>query len=618
MNESPPLPVSLHTLLRSALLLFGLLSCASALAFTRTNAIALYGEPHYKAGAASFDFADPNARVGGTLTLPAFGAFDSLNAYAVKGLSLSMAADQRIWNLDMLNETLMAGSSGYLLSPDEPQSAYCLVCNYLEFDESYQWVTFGIDPRARFHDGSPITAHDVVASFRLLTQDGAHPRYFDMYRDILRVEATSNYRVTFYAKPGAGRQLLFKLGELPVMSAAFWKDRPFSDSLRVPPLLSGPYRVCRVDFGHRIELCRVENFWSRNKFFYRRQYNFERIRYEFFRDRTVAFESFKSGKLSAWVEYVAKNWATGYNFPAQRSGLVIKETIPNSLPANYQFFALNLRRAPFSDLNFRKALTLAFDFEWTNRYLFNSAYRRSTTYFPNTNYGARGAPSPAERDLLLSAGVEPDHEMLSTPFELPKTDGSGNPRPQLKMALALLKASGYHLKNSQLYTQTGKAVWIEFLVDHPSMTRVVLPFIRNLKKIGIGATVRTVDEAQYKARMDHFNYDVTVTSFAQAQIPSYELRSYFHSSQANTQGSYNYSGIRNPVLDHLLERLAVAQSLEEIHTITAAMDRVLLWNYYTVPQWYLGSFRIAHWARLQRPATTPPLSLGFPGWWIAP
>lgn len=590
--------------------------CAPVQAAARYQAIALYGEPKYDSHARTLEHTSNKARVGGDIVLPAFGSFDTLNPYALKGVSLSLATDQRMWGIDMLNETLMAGGGDYLFSPDEAQSAYCLICEYIEYDEHYEKVTFALRAQARFHDGSPITATDVASSFRLLTSDGAHPRFGDIYRDVVRVEIEAPLRVSFYLKPTAGRQMLFRLGELPVISAAFWKNRDFGEALNTPPLLSGPYKVCDFRFGHSIELCRVDDFWSRDHFYYRHQFNYRKVRFEFFRDRTVAFEAFKSGKLTAWIEYVAKNWATAYDFPAMRTGNVIKQQIPHKIPATYQFFALNLRRAPFDNPAFREALTLAFDFEWTNKFLFNNAYVRENTYFPNSFAGARGIPGEPERNLLVEAGVAPDHPMFSQAFELPRTDGSGNPRPQLKRAIALLKNAGFKLHKDQLVTPEGKPVNIEFMVDHASMTRVIQPYVRNLRKIGISASIRAVDETQYKQRLDKFDYDVTVCSLPQSQIPSFDLRLYFHSSQADQKASYNYAGIKNASIDHLLEKLGEADSLERIYLVTSAIDRVLLWNYYTIPHWYLGNHRIAYQKSLGRPDSTPPYSLGFAAWWI--
>lgn len=593
-----------------------MLVCNSGQALTRASAIALYGDPKYLSTSSGFEHVSQHAKPGGEVVLPAFGTFDTLNPYTLKGVSLTAATDQRMWGIDALNEPLMAGSSDYLYAPDEPMSAYCLVCSSVEFDELYEKITFTIDSLARFHDGSPMTADDVAASYHLLTSEGAHPRFSDIYREVERVEVESPTRVSFHIKPGVGRQILFRLGELPVMSSAFWKNRRFGEALTTPPLLSGPYRVCNVELGHSLELCKVPDFWSKGRFFYRHQFNFDRVRYEFFRDRTVAFEAFKSGKLSAWVEYIAKNWATAYDFPSLKTGAAIKQQIPHKIPADYQFFSLNMRRKPFDDVRFRQALSLAFDFEWTNKFLFNDAYKRANTYFPNSEAGAKGVPGNEERALLLSVGIAADDPMLSTAFSLSTTDASGNPRPQLHQAIQLLKAAGYKLEDDQLYTPDNKAVQIEFLVDHPSMARVVLPYCRNLKKIGIETSIRSVDESQYKARADRFDFDVAVYSYPQNLIPSYELRLYFHSSQADTPGSYNYGGVRNEHVDKLLEKLAGASSLKEIYTITSAIDRVLLWNYYTLPQWYLGSHRIAYQAELKHPSSTPPYSLGFPGWWI--
>lgn len=586
-----------------------------AYALQRHRAVALYGEPSYPDNARQLRHVSDKAIKGGVVVLPAFGTFDTLNPYAMKGVSLTLASDQRMWGIDVLNETLMVGGNEYLFSPDEPQSAYCLICKFIEFDEQYRQVTFVLNPNARFHDDTPITAEDVKVSFQLLTGDGAHPRFADVYRDVERIEVDGVHRITFYLKEGIGKQMLFRLGELPVMSAKFWENRTFGEALNDPPLLSGPYKLCRFRFGHTIDLCRVDNFWSKDHFFYKHQFNFDRVQYEFFRDRTVAFEAFKSGKLTAWVEYIAKNWATAYDFPAIQNGDIVKQQIPHKIPASYQFFVLNLRRAPFDQLAFRKVLTLAFDFEWTNKYLFNGAYRREATYFPNTDAGSRGLPSSEEKQLLLNAGMAPDHPMFSQAFTLPQTDGSGNPRSQLKDAQQLLRNEGFSLQDGVLFDKHKKPIHLEFIVDHPSMTRVIQPYIRNLRRLGIECTLRSIDESQYKSRMDKYDFDIAVTSIPQSLIPSYELRLFFDSSQAEKKASYNYGGIKNPIVDNLLKQFSGAKTLEEVYRLTSALDRVLLWNYYTIPHWYVGHHRIAYQRSMGLPTSTPPYSLGFQAWW---
>lgn len=587
------------------------LPCAPAHAGSTTTAdrIAYLGSPRYMAGVTHFPWLNPDVPKGGHIRLPAFGTFDTLNPYTVKGVNLTIASDQRMWGIDALNETLMAGGTEYLPSPDEESVVYCLLCKSVTWDSGFRWVRFDLRPDARFHDGSPITGQDALASFQLLTGQHGLPRFSDAWRAVERASSEQG-SITFQLKAGANLKTVMKLGELPVMSARFWATRDFSKPLLEAPLLSGPYRVGRIQPGVSIELVRVSDFWSRDHFFYRGQYNFDSVTYDFFRDRTVAFEAFKSGSLDAWVEYIAKNWATAYDFPALQKGTIRRATLPHRIPASYQFFALNMRKSPMGLAAFRKALTLAFDFEWTNKSLFNDAYRRENSYFPNSVWG-RQSPTPSEPEVVLAArlGVRiPAGDVV-----MPMTDGSGNDRRHIKEAARILRESGFKLTEGKLVAPDGLPVLLEFLTSQASFSRVIQPYRRNLTRLGIDTRIRVVDDAQFKRRMDRHEFDIAVISWPQAMMPGGELRLQFHSSQANVVGGYNFGGTSNREIDLVLDAIDTVDDREELKNLTSLLDRILMAGYYTIPQWYLGHHRIA-WKSVLTGIAPPPYSLGFAAW----
>ncbi len=583
----------------------------SAARSVEVDRISYLDTPRHDQTVTHLPWVNPDAPKGGDIRLPAFGTFDTLNPYTVKGVSLTFASDQRMWGIDALNETLMVGGSEYLPSPDEEASAYCLVCRSVSWDEGFRTVRFAIREEARFHDGSPMTGKDALHSFKLLTGKHGHPRFIAVWRDVSSVEADEQ-SISFHLKPGANLKTVMKLGELPVMSARFWATRDFSAALLEPPLLSGPYRVGKIKPGISIELVRVADFWSRDHFYYRGQFNFDSVTYDFFRDRSVAFEAFKSGSLDAWVEYIARNWATGYDFPAIRRGEIQRASLPHQIPSTYQFFALNLRRPPFDSLPFRKAMTLAFDYEWTNKVLFFGAYRRESSYFPNSLWGRQGsALSNEERILAGNLGVK----VPETLVELPVTDGSGNDRTYIREAALLLKDAGFHLSDGKLVQKSGARVNIEFLTSQASFSRVIQPFRRNLARLGMESRIRLVDDAQYKLRLDRHDFDVAVASWPQAMIPGNELRLQFHSSQANTIGGYNFGGLSDPGIDRILEAIERSKGRQELKNLSSLLDRKLMAGYYTIPQWYSGQHRVA-WKSVLKGVNPPPYSLGFPAWYL--
>lgn len=602
-------------LLLTLLPLLCLLSGTSLAGITRATAISLYDSPRYPPGFTHFDYVNPDAPKGGRITLPALGTFDTLNPYTLKGISPMETISA--YGITEMNEPLMAGTAWHMESGDEPQTAYCLLCTHLEYPDDYRWVIFQLDPRARFHNGDPITAYDVVNSFRLLQGNGANPLYRNIYADVSRAIVLTRQRVKFIFRTAGNRSLILRLGELPVMSKKYWDRHNFGATIPEPPPLSGPYRVKDFRLGSYLVLARVPDFWAKDHPVYRGMFNFDEVRFEFFRDRTVAFEALKSGTLDFWIEYMAKNWAFGYRFPAVKKKRVIKEAIPHQIPAGTQAFFINTRRSPFRDVRVRRALALLFDFDWLNRSIFANAYKRSETHYPNSPMGARDLPDVAELALLEPFRDQLPPELFTTPFHYPHYGSSGNIRAGLREALSLLQQSGWEFRGQHLVnTTTGQPFTLEILTDTPSFQRILLPFARNLRKVGIGAEVRIVDTTQLKARLDQFDFDITTSVLPQTATPGQEQRLYFHSTQAQVRGSKNLSGVQNPVVDALLDRLVAARSRSELIAAAHALDRVLLWHYYTIPQWYLDYHRIAYRNRFDRPAQPSTFSLGFQTWWI--
>ncbi|MCG8671148.1 MAG: extracellular solute-binding protein, partial [Pseudomonadales bacterium] len=502
-------------------------------------------------------------------------------------------------------------------SPDEPQSAYCLLCEYVEFPEDYSWVIFKLRDNAKFHNGTAIRADDVVTSFKLITSDKAHPQYRDIYKPVASVEKLDELTVKFLLSETNLKSMVFRLGELPVMSHDFWQKHTFGESGQIPQPLSGPYKVGKVEIGNFVEFHRVPDHWAKDSPFYRGLFNFDTVRFEFFRDRTVAFEAFKSGRVDVFYEYVAKNWATAYDFPGVNNGEILKQAITHNIPSGSQAFFINTRRKKFANAKVRKALTLLFDYEWTNKNIFASAYKRSNTFFPNSELGARGLPSPEEIALLEPHKEYLPAKLFEKSFALPVTKGNGNIRPQLREALRLFKSSGWTVKNGKLINKkSGEPFSFEVLIDQQSFARVLTPYLNNLKKAGIDAEIRHIDSAQYKVRLDTLDFDMISFVLPQSLSPSHEQRLYFHSSLANTEGTKNFSGIDNPAIDALIDKIINADNRADLKNATRAMDRVLLWNYYTIPHWHLNYHRIAYQKKLSRPKIAPELHLGFPSWWM--
>ena len=566
------------------------------------GALAMHGAPKYRPGFRHFDYVNPAAPKGGEVRLARTGSFDNLNPFILKGVAAA--------GINELFDTLLVRSD------DEPFTRYCLIASAIELPEDRSWVAFTLRPEARFHDGSPVTADDVIASFNLLSTKG-HPFYRAYYAGVLRAEKHGRHKVRFVFADGANRELPLILGELPILSKAYYTEVDFTKTTLAAPIGSGPYRVVAVDPGRSITYQRVENYWGADLAVNRGRNNFDRIRYDYYRDITIAVEALKAGEYDFRAERSAKSWATGYQSPAVARGLLKKVLIPHRRPTGMQGFLFNTRRSIFRDRRTRAALVYAFDFEWSNKTLFYDAYARTASYFSNSELAAVGLPGPGELEILEPfRGRIPD-EVFTTAYAPPRTDGSGRIRGQLRKAKRLLKSAGWRIKDGRLiHRSNGQQMRFEILLVEPAFERATLPLVRNLARLGIEVRVRTVDTAQYRNRLDSFDFDMVVASYPQSSSPGNEQRDYWGSDKANIRGSRNLIGIEDPVVDALIERVIAAPDRASLIDRTRALDRVLLWGHYLIPHWHLQAYRVAFWDKFGRPDKVPKYGLAFDTWWI--
>ena len=585
-----------------------------------SHGFALHGDLKYPNNFSHFDYVNPDAPKGGTLRLMGFGSFDSLNPYILKGTSPFNSPGMFMYGFSELNETLLVGTGSYSPSGDEPQSAYGLLAKTIRYPIDYAWVEFDLRSEAHFHDQHTIDAQDVIFSYNTLTKLG-HPRFQQSLSGVKEVMAIDSDTVRVEFKEKGLPANILRIGELPVLPEHYWANKDFERSSETAPLLSGPYKISNVKIGQSIELKRVINPWfsqvGREVLnVYRGLYNFDKVVIDFYRDQSVAFEGFKSDSFDMFYDYTAKNWAKGYNFPALNEGRVIKSEIKHNIPSTTQAFFFNTRREIFSNPDVRKAISLMFDYEWTNKALFNGAYKRNTSYYPNSDFQSVGLPSKEELKLLAPYKHLLPAELFVKPFTQAKTKGDGNVRELQREAMKILKAAGWTLKSGTLINnETGKPFSFEILIRQAGIQRLILPYIKNLKRLGIVATPRLIDTAQYKVRLDQFDYDMTTVSLSQGHAPSYEQKDYFHSDTVSIQGSQNYAGVNDQVVDHLLSHVISAKTRESLVTAMNALDRVLLWRHYSVPNWHLDYHRLAYWDRFERPIQQPPYKLGINAWW---
>ena len=579
-----------------------MLGCfASAHAQTPTHGITILGTPALPPGFAHFPYVNPNAPKGGDITQSALGTFDSFNPFILRGNAA--AGTQRIW------ETLLRNSV------DEVATAYGALAETVEIAPDKLSVAFTLRAEAKFHDGTPITAADVVWTFHTLLEHG-RPQYRQYYADVAAVVAESPRRVVFRFKNNPNRELPLVVGEMPVLPKHWFEGRDFTKPLTDPPLGSGPYQVDKFEFGRFVSYRRVADWWARDLPVNRGLYNFDTIRTDYFRDATVALEAFKAGQIDFRTENIAKQWATAYDFPALQRGLVKKESLRNHLPNGMQGFVMNTRRDIFKDVRVRQALAEVFDFEWANKNIFYGAYTRTTSYFANSNFETSGLPKGAELALLNRYRDRVQPSIFTTPFRLPITDGSGNNREELRNALDMLKAAGWDIKDRKLINAAGQQFAFEILLGEPAFERVALPFVQTLNRLGMDVKVRTVDPAQVQRRTDTYDFDMTVNVFASGDLPGNELATYWTCDAAKPEGGDNLAGVCNPVVDALVNTVIIATNREELGAAVQALDRVLLSGWYVIPHWHLRATRIAWWDRYARPAVPIRPGLAMDTWWF--
>ena len=599
-------------------LLISLLIFSPALfaAVVSSHGYAQFEALKYPADFKHFDWVNPAAPKGGTVRLMAFGTFDTLNPYTLKGTSPIGTADFSSYGISELNEPLMVGSGLYDPSGDEPASAYGLIAQSVQYNDSRSWVVFNLRKEAHFHDGTPITSADVAFSYRTLLKQG-HPQYRTYLQEVKRVDILGPHRIRFVFKRAGNPLLILRMGDLPVLPEHYWHDQDFSQTTFKPPLGSGPYKITEVKPGRSLEFERVKDWWGKDLAVNRGKYNFDKVIVDFYRDKHVAFEAFKVGSFDFYIEHQAKNWANNYRFPDIAKGRVIRAEIPHQIPTQTQALFINTRRAQFHDSATREALSLLFDFEWANRTLFNNAYQRATSYYPNSDFSARGVPSGAEGLLLAKWRKQLPLDLFLQPFSLNVTQGRGISRETLRKALALLAEAGWRTTAKGLKNRQGQQLQLEILLVNPSLERILQAYVNTLNEVGIAARMRTVDRAQYKQRLDNFDFDLTLLTLPQTLSPGLEQWQYFHSSQAMVKGSKNYAGVNSPVIDDLLEKLLSARTYRAQRQAARALDRALLWSYYSIPNWYISHHRIAYQNRFEF-VRTPPYTLGLRAWWLKP
>ncbi len=566
------------------------------------HGLSVFGELKYPAGFQHFDYVNPEAPKGGRLSTNGPITFDSFNNFLVKGDAAA--------GLDTLFDSLMVRAF------DEPDAMYGLVASTADVAADGKSVTFKLRPEARFADGSPLTADDVVFSFETLKAKG-HPRFALALRDVEKAEAPDAQTVRFSFSGDLVRDLPQVVAALPVLSKAYYTTHAFDQTTLEPPLGSGPYRIADFKAGAFVTYKRRADYWAKDLPVNRGRMNFDEIRYESYRDRTAELQSLLNGSYDFREEFTSKDWASSYDVAAVKDGRVLRQTLPDASPSGAQGFFVNTRKAKLADRRTRQALDLAFDFEWTNRNLFYGLYKRTQSFFENSDMKASGTPSPEELALLEPYRDKLPPEVFGEPYVPPVTDGSGQDRAQLRKAAKLLDEAGWTIKDSKRVNGKGEILDIEFLIFEPTFERVIGPYVKNLQAIGVQASIRRVDAAQYERRVKSFDFDITTQRYVMRLTPGVELKSYWSSEAAKADGSFNLAGISDPVIDALIGKVMGAKSRTELNAATRAIDRVLRAGHYWVPHWYKASHTIAFWDRFSWPREKPKYERGvIDTWWF--
>jgi microcin C transport system substrate-binding protein len=561
----------------------------------------MHGDLTYPADFAHFKYANPDAPKGGVLRQYAIGTFDSFNPFIAKGNPASGIA--------LIYDSLMTASK------DEPFSRYGLLAASIETPSDRSWVAFTLREDARWHDGQPVSVEDVIWTFNTLVEKGS-PLYGFYYQGVEKVEKAGERRVKFSFKPGENRELPLILSELRILPKHYWESRDFDQTTLDPPLGSGPYELAAFEPGRHVSYRRRADYWGADLPVNRGHNNFDSFRWEYYRDMDVAVEALKADAYDIRVENISAKWATAYDLPSVREGRLRKERIPHEQNQGVQGFGFNLRRNAFRDRRVREALGYAFDFEWMNLNLFYGEYTRTRSYFENSELAATGLPTPAELEILEPLRGRIPDEVFVAEYQPPKTDGSGAIRSNLRRATELLSEAGWKINDGKLIeVATGKSMSFEILLHDPSFERIALPFKKSLSRLGIDATVRTVDTAQYRRRTDVYDFDMTLIRIGQTQSPGNEQREFWSSESAKREGGRNLMGIESPAIDELIEIVIAAKSREDLVTRVHALDRVLQWGFYLVPHWYVTADRLLYWDRFGKPKIAPSQGLAIDTWW---
>lgn len=576
---------------------------------TETHGLSSFGELKYPPDFKHFAYVNPAAPKGGTLAIQIkqstgnqnFDTFNTLNIFVLRGDGAA--------GMSSTFDTLMAGSG------DEPDAMYGLVAKSVRVSEDKLTYRFALRPEARFHDGSRLTAKDAAFSLNILKEKG-HPIFRALLTQMASAQAESDEILRVQFTPQRSRDLHLVVAGMPIFSERYWQGKDFEASTLEAPLGSGPYKVSRFETGRYIEFERVADYWAKDLPVSLGLNNFDRVRYEYFRDRTVAFEAFKNGTLNYNEEYTSRIWSTGYDFPAVREGKVRKEEISNDSPSTIQGWYFNTRREAFKDPRIREAIGLAFDFEWTNANIMFGLFKRTTSYFENSDMKATGMPSPEELALLEPFRAQLPASAFGEPPVPPVSDGSGQDRRHLRRADELLREAGCKREGGVLKLPNGQPLRIEFLDSQAALQPHTQPFQANLKRLGIDAFSRIVDAAQYQRRMEEYDFDMASRNLFGGSTPGDGLRVVYGSEAGKAPGSQNIAGINHPAVDALIEKAANAKSRQELNIACRALDRVLRSGHYWVPMWFRASEWIAYWDQFSRPETKPRFASGAPGtWW---
>lgn len=591
--------------MKKTVILFIILVMASVCLADETSIISssfsLRDTPKYKQGFTHFDYVNPDAPRGGSVTLSTMGTFDSFNRYAQRG-DAAQGSEQ-------LYDPLM------IASDDEIDVLYPLIAEKIEYGKDYTWIIFYIDKNARFQDGRSITADDVVFTFNTFMTQGV-PQFKSYYKNVQKAEALDSQRVKFFLKEGR-LDLLHSLAGLNVLPKHYWETRNFSEPTTEVPMGSSGFTIDSFKMGQYVVVKRLKDYWAKDLPVNKGRHNFDLIRYDYYKDEVVALEAFKAGEFDFMSENVATQWATMYIGENFDKHYILKEEIPHEIPQAMQALIFNTQKELFKDVQVREALTYAMDFEWMNQHLFYNQYTRTRSYFQNTEYEAKGLPSEKEIACLEPVKDKIPPRVYTTEYQPPVTDGSGNIRPQMKICLDILKQAGWDIVDRKMtHIKTGKPMEFELLLYSPSMERIAIPVQDNLKKLGIVMNIRRVDTTQFVNRMRERDFDMISGGYAANPFPSSNLKIVWHSGYMSS--TYNTAGVQDTAIDYLIDSIDKNQTDKEaLLYYGRALDRVLQWNFFVIPEWHLSKFRVAYWNKFSRPAIRPKYAVGFiDTWWI--